>query len=939
MANSGFGLPKRMVMVKIADFCRSAKIPHPFKDGPAGERWYRGFKKRHPELTHRTPSKFCTNRGKAMQQEVIAEYFKVVAHHCTDVDASCMWNMDESGFQFEHATVQVICKKVTKSLNSRVSSSRENVTFIACGFFMPPMFIAKGKTVKSLNSFATTDAPPGSRWTWQTKAWMEDSLGVEWFTNVFLKFCGPQRPQILILDQHHSHEAYEFIEMARENQITVLALPPHTSQWLQPLDKGCFSSLSSSYRRICHEFMASVIFHVVNKSSFTRLFCQAWERSMTPSNVRVGFRITGLHPFNPAVIPEHAFSITSSATLPSPPPAPSATLPPPPTTAPSTFPTPASTLPPPASNLPPPASTLPSLSAPPSTLSASSSTLPPPASTLPSLSAPPSTLSLSPSLGIQRPTSTPKRAPIVHHRVLTSDEVFHHKKAEKEEKERKVKEVEEKKKAREEAKKKKAELPAGGPKPKRAKRAIAPKSKKSTSAVSRDKCVCFTSTPGEWVQCDLCDRWMHQMHHQMSQCIVHDWLCRLCPALEGVTSQRLKNRLQKTWAKAASLTDLHSLEQYISAELSRLGLNKLTLHNPDLFLLRHHQITNAVVVELETYRNHCKLKPTFTIDWLARLCPTQNLAVLSKGLKGIVKDYNLKLSNKARHPDDYTNFTSTPFPAIDTSAIPVPSTSAPGRPCGPSQQHFNILKQKCLDAEQELENCKEQNQLLTEELKKAKVSESSLATKNKNLVAKNSEILNERTQLLNKIQLLEEVNTNTKKSALYEKNRKLRRSVAELSRTENENSKKIESLREEKIKAQKVASRLKKEVSSLKKQVEERQSMSQFYEGDAENSRLFHDSVCNRFSSDMRKTILALQGEGNVAASKCSTVIKIVSTHLFKRKVTESVQTQTCLNIASEGQALSKFQMASEILHSKGVVLHSDATSRDKRKYLGQQVT
>ncbi|GFR62116.1 hypothetical protein ElyMa_000122000 [Elysia marginata] len=40
--------------------------------------------------------------------------------------------MDESGFHFEHQPVKVVCRKGTKSLNSRVSSSRENVTIIAC---------------------------------------------------------------------------------------------------------------------------------------------------------------------------------------------------------------------------------------------------------------------------------------------------------------------------------------------------------------------------------------------------------------------------------------------------------------------------------------------------------------------------------------------------------------------------------------------------------------------------------------------------------------------------------------------------------------------------------------------------------------------------------------------------------------------------------------
>ncbi|KAK2143333.1 hypothetical protein LSH36_853g00018 [Paralvinella palmiformis] len=72
--------------------------------------------------------------------------------------------------------------------NNRVSSSRENVTVLACasaaGVVMPPMFV-----VKSLHSFNT--APPNSKWTWQVKAWMEDSLGIEWFREVLWCSASP----------------------------------------------------------------------------------------------------------------------------------------------------------------------------------------------------------------------------------------------------------------------------------------------------------------------------------------------------------------------------------------------------------------------------------------------------------------------------------------------------------------------------------------------------------------------------------------------------------------------------------------------------------------------------------------------------------------------------------------------------------------------------
>ncbi|KAK2160544.1 hypothetical protein LSH36_131g05039 [Paralvinella palmiformis] len=178
---------------------------------------------------------------------------------------------------------------------------RENVTVVACasaaGVVMPPMFVVKGKTYKSLHSFNTAEAPPNSKWTWQAKAWMEDSLGIEWFREVFLKYCGVQRPQVLLLDQHHSHEVYEMILLARKENIHLITFPPHTTHWLQPLDKGCFASLSKHYRSVCNGFTATSKFQV----TFACLFAEAWERSMTPKNVRAGFPVTGICPFSPDI--------------------------------------------------------------------------------------------------------------------------------------------------------------------------------------------------------------------------------------------------------------------------------------------------------------------------------------------------------------------------------------------------------------------------------------------------------------------------------------------------------------------------------------------------------------------------------------------------------------------------------------------------------------
>ena len=61
----------------------------------------------------------------------------------------------------------------------------------------------------------------------------------------------------------------------------MFVLPPHTTQICQPLDKGVFASLKTSWREVCNSFMVSSPGRVITRYDFSGLFCQAWDNCMT----------------------------------------------------------------------------------------------------------------------------------------------------------------------------------------------------------------------------------------------------------------------------------------------------------------------------------------------------------------------------------------------------------------------------------------------------------------------------------------------------------------------------------------------------------------------------------------------------------------------------------------------------------------------------------
>ena len=54
-------------------------------------------------------------------------------------------------------------------------------------------------------------------------------------------------PCLLIYDGHLPHMWYGTIDLARQKSVTVIKLPPHTTDLLQPLDVAVFKSLKDHW--------------------------------------------------------------------------------------------------------------------------------------------------------------------------------------------------------------------------------------------------------------------------------------------------------------------------------------------------------------------------------------------------------------------------------------------------------------------------------------------------------------------------------------------------------------------------------------------------------------------------------------------------------------------------------------------------------------------
>ena len=112
------------------------------------------------------------------------------------------------------------------------------------------------------------------------------------------------RPQVLILD---GHDFVELIQLALDNNIEIVELPAHTSNWLQPCDRTVFKPLKDAYADECQQLMNNYPGVMISKANFCGLLSRAWDRALTQDNIKAGFKACGIYPLNPDQIPSEAY--------------------------------------------------------------------------------------------------------------------------------------------------------------------------------------------------------------------------------------------------------------------------------------------------------------------------------------------------------------------------------------------------------------------------------------------------------------------------------------------------------------------------------------------------------------------------------------------------------------------------------------------------------
>lgn len=275
------------------------------KSQQAGRKWLKNFFHRNPQISIRQPQGLSMARAKGFNPEDVSKFFDFYEPCLQKINnnPSRLYNCDETGITIvQHKHTKVVALKGKKQVASLQSAERGAlVTIVTCtspsGHYIPPLIIFPRKNMKLELMNGT---PPGSIYACHPSGWIQSHIFTDWLRH-FINHVKPtlDDPVVLVLDGHFTHTRnIDVINIARENHVIILCLPPHSSHKMQPLDVAFMKPFKTFYAQEIEMWLRGHMGRTVTIYQIGELFGKAYMKAANAQIAAKGFEKTGLYPLN-----------------------------------------------------------------------------------------------------------------------------------------------------------------------------------------------------------------------------------------------------------------------------------------------------------------------------------------------------------------------------------------------------------------------------------------------------------------------------------------------------------------------------------------------------------------------------------------------------------------------------------------------------------------
>lgn len=299
MERNGFGLSREDILDVVQTYIRQNNLQTRFKNQRPGKDWFISFKKRH-RLSNKKPQSVEYIRRDQVNPWVIYDFFDKLTGIITELKIEDkpgqIYNCDETSFCHDPSKTKIVGAIGASCQRQTSSTGRENTSVLLCcsavGKTLPLLCVFKGKYVMdnwiNEKEFTQTAVAVTER------GWMETTLFYNWFRDVFLKNIGEERPVLLVYDGHVTHISTKLIQLAQENNVTIMKLPPHTTHVLQPLDVAVFKGLKTKWDKELCKWQRHNPRKKIPKAEFTSILTRI-VGEIPETNIVNGFKATGIY--------------------------------------------------------------------------------------------------------------------------------------------------------------------------------------------------------------------------------------------------------------------------------------------------------------------------------------------------------------------------------------------------------------------------------------------------------------------------------------------------------------------------------------------------------------------------------------------------------------------------------------------------------------------